>query len=138
MLPREALDAVLPQTDILIASLPGTAETRRMLDAAKLALLPDGALLINVGRGSVLDEAALEKELRAGRLQAALDVFEHEPLPKDSPLWDCPNLRLTPHVAGNMTLPYTVERIVSMFLEDFENYCAGRPLKRLVAREKGY
>ena len=138
VLPREALDAVLPQTDILIASLPGTAETRRMLDAAKLALLPDGALLINVGRGSVLDEAALEKELRAGRLQAALDVFEHEPLPKDSPLWDCPNLRLTPHVAGNMTLPYTVERIVSMFLEDFENYCAGRPLKRLVAREKGY
>ena len=138
VLPREALDAVLPQTDILIVSLPGTAETRRMLDAAKLALLPDGALLINVGRGSVLDEAALDKELRAGRLQAALDVFEHEPLPEDSPLWDCPNLRLTPHVAGNMTLPHTVERIVALFLEDFANYCEGRPLKRLVEREKGY
>ena len=83
-------------------------------------------------------EAALERELRAGRLRAALDVFEHEPLPEDSPLWDCPHLLITPHVAGNMTLPHTVERIVALFLEDFANYCEGRPLKRLVEREKGY
>ena len=132
VLPREALEEVLPETDILILSLPGTKETRGLLDKAKLALLPDGALLINVGRGSVLNE------LRAGRLRAALDVFEHEPLPEDSPLWGCPNLLITPHVAGNMTLPQTVERIVALFLEDFANYCEGRPLKRLVEREKGY
>ena len=115
MLPREALEEVLPETDILILSLPGTKETRGLLDKAKLALLPDGALLINVGRGSALNEAALERELRAGRLRAALDVFEHEPLPEDSPLWGCPNLLITPHVAGNMTLPHTVERIVALF-----------------------
>ena len=138
VLPREALEEVLPETDILILSLPGTKETRGLLDKAKLALLPDGALLINVGRGSALDEAALERELRTGRLRAALDVFEHEPLPEDSPLWDCPHLLITPHVAGNMTLPHTVERIVALFLEDFANYCEGRPLKRLVEREKGY
>ena len=125
VLPREALEEVLPETDILILSLPGTKETRGLLDKAKLALLPDGALLINVGRGSALNEAAL-------------DVFEHEPLPEDSPLWGCPNLLITPHVAGNMTLPHTVERIVALFLEDFANYCEGRPLKRLVEREKGY
>ncbi len=135
---REELDSVLPQTDILIISLPGTPETFHMLDERRLALLPDQALVINVGRGSVIDQKALEKELRRGRLCAALDVFEKEPLPPDDPLWDCPNLLMAPHVAGNMTLPYTKDRIVSLFLEDFENYCAGRPLLRRVDIEKGY
>ncbi len=73
-----------------------------------------------------------------GRLHAALDVFEKEPLlPQDS-LWTCPNLMIMPHVAGNMTLPYTRDRIVELFLEDFENYCAGRPLVRQVDLKKGY
>ena len=134
----DQLDSLLPQTDILIISLPGTAETRHMLDARRLALLPDQALVINVGRGSVIDQRALEKELRAGRLCAALDVFEQEPLPAEDSLWDCPNLLMAPHVAGNMTLPYTKDRIVALFLEDFENYCAGRPLRRQVSLEKGY
>lgn len=132
------LDEALPETDILVVSLPGTEETRHLLDARRLALLPDGALIVNVGRGTVIDQAALERELRAGRLCAALDVFEEEPIPAGDSLWECPNLLITPHVAGNMTLPYTVERIVAMFLEDFENYCAGRPLARRVDLERGY
>ncbi len=135
---QTGLDAVLPETDILVISLPATPETFRMLDARRLNLLPDGALIVNVGRGAVIDEAALERELRTDRLQAALDVFETEPLPADCPLWDCPNLLITPHTAGNMTLPYTRDRIVSLFLEDFENYCAGRPLARRVDLKKGY
>ena len=135
---QEELDDVLPQTDLLIISLPGTAETQHMLHAARLALLPDGALIVNVGRGTVIDQAALEKELRAGRLRAALDVFESEPLPAKSTLWACPNLLITPHTAGNMTLPYTVERIVALFLEDFDRYCAGQPLQRQVDLKKGY
>lgn len=135
---QDALDSVLPETDILVISLPGTPETFHMLDARRLALLPDHALVINVGRGSVIDQKTLEKELRMGRLCAALDVFEQEPLPPDDSLWDCPNLLIAPHVAGNMTLPYTKERIVSLFLEDFENYCAGRPLLRQVDLKKGY
>jgi phosphoglycerate dehydrogenase-like enzyme len=109
-----------------------------MMDSRRLGLLPDNALLVNVGRGTVVDQRALEKELRAGRLYAALDVFEQEPLPPEDSLWDCPNLLMAPHVAGNMTLPYTRDRIVELFLEDFENYCAGRPLARRVNLGKGY
>ena len=138
MVRQDALDSVLPETDILIVSLPGTAEARHMLDARRLALLPDRALIVNVGRGSVIDTPALEAELRSGRLSAALDVFETEPLPADDPLWDCPNLLMAPHIAGNMTLPYTLDRIVGLFLEDFENYCAGRPLARRVDLKRGY
>ncbi len=134
----EELDGVLQETDILVISLPGTKETRHLMDARRLALLPEGALLVNVGRGSIVDQQALEKELRSGRLQAALDVMEKEPIPPMDSLWDCPNLLLTPHSAGNMTLPWTVERIVEMFLEDLENYFAHRSLKRQVTRQKGY
>ena len=138
IVPVERLDGVLAETDILVVSLPGTEQTRHMLDARRLALLPDGALVVNVGRGMVIDQAALEAELRAGRLRAALDVFEVEPIPAGDSIWDCPNLLITPHVAGNMTLPSTVQRIVDLFLEDFENYCAGRPLQRRVDLKKGY
>ena len=135
---QEFLDSVLPETDILIISLPGTAETLHMLDTRRLAMLPDHALIVNVGRGAVIDQQALESELRSGRLLAALDVFEQEPLPDDDPLWTCPNLLITPHIAGNMTLPYTRRRIVELFLEDFENYCAGKPLARQVDLQRGY
>lgn len=138
VLRQDRLDEALPETDLLIISLPGTPETAHMMDASRLSLLPDGALVVNVGRGAVIDQDALEKELRAGRLMAALDVFEREPLPQDVPLWTCPHLLITPHCAGNTTLPYTVERIVALFLEDFERYCAGRPLARQVDMKKGY
>jgi len=138
VLPRESLDQVLPETDILVISLPGTDETFHMVSERQLRLLPDKAVLVNVGRGSVVDQAALEKELRGGRLHAALDVFETEPIPEGSSLWHCPRLLITPHVAGDTTLPYTLQRIVEMFLEDFENYCSGRPLARRVDRGAGY
>jgi hypothetical protein len=102
-------------------------------------MLPEGAFIVNVGRGDAIDQQALETLLRKGTLGgAALDVFEKEPLPQDSTLWDCPRLILTTHVAGNWTLPLTVEKIVAMFLEDFDRYCKGLPLKRLVDRKIGY
>ena len=133
------LDRILPETDLLVMSLPGTPETAGLMNAERLSLLPDTAFLVNVGRGSALDQRALEQMLRAGRLAgAALDVFVPEPLPADDPLWDCPGLLITPHVAGNTSLALTVERIVDMFLEDFDNYCAGRPLKHAVDRKRGY
>lgn len=139
VLPLSALDAVLPETDLLIMALPGTRETKGLMDARRLALLPKEAYLVNVGRGSAVDQRALMALMTDGHLSgAALDVFEVEPLSPDDPLWDCPRLRITPHVAGNMTLDYTVDRIVAQFLEDFANYCAGRPLLRQVDREKGY
>lgn len=138
VLTADRLCEALPETDLLIVSLPGTPATYHMLNAEALALLPDGALAVSVGRGSVIDQQALEKEMRAGRLRAALDVFEREPLPPDDPMWDCPSLLITPHCAGNMALPFTVERIVGLFLENLERYAAGRPLLRRVDPEKGY
>ena len=138
VLPAVLLDSVLPETDILIISLPGTKDTFRMISERQLKLLPDDAVVINVGRGAVIDQGALEKELRSGRLYAGLDVFETEPIPPESSLWDCPRLLITPHVAGDTTLPHTMDRIVDLFLEDFDRYCDGRPLKRLVDRTAGY
>jgi phosphoglycerate dehydrogenase-like enzyme len=98
---ESALRALLPQTDVLVSLLPATPATRHVLDADLLALLPPHARFVNVGRGATVDEAALVAALRSGTLAgAALDVTETEPLPADSPLWDAPNLILTPHVAG--------------------------------------
>ena len=131
-------ETVLQETDVLIVSLPGTKEAFRMVGTKQLALLPDGAVVINVGRGSVIDQQALVRELENGRLSAGLDVFEREPLGKDDPLWETPNLLITPHTAGNMTLSHTVEKIVEQFLEDFELYCEGKPMKHTVDRSKGY
>lgn len=138
-LPVTALDGVLPETDLLVMSLPGTGETNGLMDARRLALLPDDAFLVNVGRGNAIDQDALLERMQGGHLSgAALDVFRQEPIPADDPLWDCPRLLITTHIAGNMTLGYTVDRIVGMFLEDFDNYCAGRPLVHRVNRELGY
>ena len=135
----DALDSVLPEADLLVMSLPGTPQTRNLLDERRLRLLPEDAFIVNVGRGSAIDEAALARLLREGHLAgAALDVFREEPLPKDSALWDCPRLLITQHVAGNMTLPYTVQRIAELFMEDFERYCDGLPLIRAVTAERGY
>ena len=135
----DRLEEVLPETDLLILSLPATAETRGILDEDRLALLPETARIVNVGRGSALDQKALERMLREGKLAgAALDVFEQEPIPADDPLWDCPNLVITPHMAGNMTLDYTTEKITDQFLENLDNYAAGRPLKHTVDRKRAY
>ena len=138
ILSGEAWEAVLPETDVLIISLPGTKEAFHMVGEKQLSLLPDGAVIINVGRGTVIDQEALFRELKSGRLFAGLDVFEHEPLGPDDPAWEMPNLLITPHTAGNMTLAHTVERITEQFLEDLDLYCAGKPMKHVVDREKGY
>ena len=135
----DRLEELLPETDLLILSLPATDETRNLMSAERLALLPETARLVNVGRGSLLDQKALERMLREGKLAgAALDVFSEEPIPPGDSVWECPGLLITPHIAGNMTLDYTVDRIVSQFLEDLENYAGGRPLKHIVNREKAY
>ena len=135
----DALEKVLPETDLLVMSLPGTPETKNIMGARLLALMPQDAFLVNVGRGTCLDEAALMDQLNAGRFAGvALDVFQTEPLAADHPLRDCPRLLITPHIAGNMTLAYTRQRIVELFIEDLDNYCAGRPLKRGVALQQGY
>ena len=137
--PISDLDDVLPRTKILVMALPSTPDTIHILNRERIALLPADAYVINVGRGTALDQAALAEALNAGKLAgAALDVMDPEPLPKDDPLWDARNLILTPHVSGNMTLGYTCDRNVELFCADLKNYAAGRPLAGLVDRTRGY
>ena len=139
VLPIAELDKVLSETDLLAMSLPDTPETRGILSKERLDLLPKGAYIVNVGRGSAIDEDALadllDQEYLGG---AALDVFQTEPLPEESRLWKTKNLLITPHLAGNLTLDYTLDTNVDMFCEDLLNYAAERPLKHLVDRKRGY
>ena len=135
----DRLDEILPETDLLVMSLPATPETDDILNRARIALLPRGAYVVNVGRGNAVDEDALADALDSGLLAgAALDVCKTEPLPAASRLWKTKNLLITPHVAGNLTLKHTLDRNVVMFCEDLENFLVGRPLKYEVNREKGY
>ena len=135
----EQLDSVLPTTDLLVMALPSTPETVGILSRERIALLPQGAYVINVGRGTAIDQKALADALNEEKLAgAALDVVVPEPLPAEHFLRSAKNMLLTPHVAGNMTLGYTCDRAVAMFLEDLDNYVSGRPLKHLVDRRKGY
>lgn len=133
------LDALLPETDLLVMALPNTPDTANILDARRMALLPEGSFVINVGRGTAVDQDALIEALNNGHLAgAALDVVIPEPLPADHPLRSAKNILLTPHVAGNMTLPYTQQKLIDMFLEDLDNYVSGKPLRRLIDRKRLY
>ncbi|MDE7261191.1 MAG: D-2-hydroxyacid dehydrogenase [Oscillospiraceae bacterium] len=139
VLPVSGLDSVLPTADLLIMALPATAETAGILSRERIALLPPSAYVINVGRGSAIDQEALTEALRARRLAgAALDVMVPEPLPADHPLWECPNTILTPHISGNMSLGLTCSLDVEMFCRDLARYAAGEPLEHLVNRTRGY
>lgn len=137
--PISQLDQLLPSAQTLVMALPGTAETEHVLNRERIALMPETAYVINVGRGSAVDQEALMDALNQNQLAgAALDVFVPEPLPEDHPLWDTKNLIITPHVSGNLTLGYTRDINVKMFCEDLANYAAGRPLNGLVDRKLGY
>lgn len=139
VVPLSELDSVLPTADALIMSLPATKETIGILTKERIALLPETAYLINVGRGSAIDQDALVDALNNGKIAgAALDVMLPEPLPADHPLWDCPNVILTPHVSGNLSLGLTCELDIDMFLADLTRYSEGQPLKNFVDRAKGY
>ena len=133
------LDALLPETDLLVMSLPDTPETAGIMSRKRIGMLPAGAYIVNVGRGSAIDEEALADFLDARHLGgAALDVFQTEPLPEGSRLWHTKNLLITPHVAGGLTLPYTLNRNVEMFAENLRRYAAGEPLMHVVDRVRGY
>jgi phosphoglycerate dehydrogenase-like enzyme len=98
--PIAGLAALLPDSHVVVIAVPHTPETHRLVDAAFLAAMPDGALLVNIARGGIVDTDALLAELMSGRLRAFLDVTDPEPLPAEHPLWSAPNLLLTPHVGG--------------------------------------
>jgi len=126
-----ALDELLPQADIVVLVTPLTAETHGLLDARRLALLPDGALVVNVGRGPVLDTGAMLAEAASGRLRAALDVTDPEPLPPDHPLWSCPGVIITPHVAGGAAAFYPMAE--DFVVQQVRRFASGEPLRNVVA-----
>jgi phosphoglycerate dehydrogenase-like enzyme len=126
------LDEVLRHADILVNILPLTGGTNGLLDARRLSLLPDGALIVNAGRGRTIETAALVAELQAGRLRAALDVTEPEPLPPDHPLWELPNALITPHMAGDS--PGSTQRAFELAGDQIRRFAAGEPLINEVDR----
>jgi phosphoglycerate dehydrogenase-like enzyme len=135
--PADEIDAVLRVAAVLVIALPLTSATRGTVGARELAPLPEGAFLVNIGRGGLVDEAALLAALRAGRLGGAgLDVFDTEPLPADSPLWAAPRLIITPHVAGDF--PGYMDRIIPHFCENLRRYLGGQPLLNVVDPILGY
>jgi phosphoglycerate dehydrogenase-like enzyme len=134
----DALDDELRQADVVVLSAPLTASTSGLLTAARLDLLPEDAIVVNVARGSLLDEGALAERLRAGRLRGAvLDVFGAEPLPPDSPLWTLPQVLLTPHVAAVSPRRFW-ERELALFFDNWDRYRRGLPLRNLVDKQAGY
>ena len=129
--PLERLPELLPTVDHLVVALPLTGETRGLLDAAALDRLPSHAVFVNIARGEIVDEAALADALAGGRLAgAALDVFEEEPLPAESPLWSLPNVIVTPHSAG--TNAGNEARATGIFLDNLARYRRGDPLRNEV------
>ena len=135
----DRLESILPEADIVILCMPDTAETRNMLSEKRIGMLKQGAYIVNVGRGSAIDQKALIKALNEGRIAGAgLDVFETEPVPQDDPVWNTKNLIMTPHISGNMSLGYTVERIVDLFCDNLENYCLGKQMTNVVDTKRGY
>jgi phosphoglycerate dehydrogenase-like enzyme len=130
MVSPQRLHEVLPAADWLLLACPLTAETRNMIAAKELALLPAHCGLVNVARGEVIDEAALIEALRTRRIAGAyLDVFAHEPLPADSPLWDLPNVIATPHSAGFSDA--NEQRVAQLFLQNLERWVLGERLMNL-------
>jgi phosphoglycerate dehydrogenase-like enzyme len=131
------LAAALPEAAYLAVCCPETPETRGLLDARALALLPPGAFVVNVARASIVDQAALVEALRAGRLGGAgLDVFADEPLPADSPLWELPGVIVSPHHAGNGAGWDT--RALALFRDNLDRFLNGRRLRNVVDKRRGY
>jgi phosphoglycerate dehydrogenase-like enzyme len=126
------LPELLPHADVVILIVPVTPETTGMVDAAFLAAMPDGALLVNAARGVIVDTDALVAELSRGRLRAALDVTEPEPLPPEHPLWTAPGLLLTPHVGG--AVPQTDARATAAVIEQLSRILDGEELENVVDR----
>ena len=137
MVGPDHLREALPEADFLVLTVPLTPETRKMIGAQELALLRSSAYVINIGRGGTIDEAALIKALRAETIAGAgLDVFEQEPLPAESPLWDLETVIITSHYSGST--PARSQRAWALFSDNLERFLTDRPLRNVVDKKRGY
>ena len=135
--PSEATRSMLAECDFVVITLPLTERTRHLIDEEMLKAMKPAAFLVNIGRGAIVNEADLVRGLKKGWLAGAgLDVFEEEPLPEDSPLWQLENVLLTPHISG--FTPHYDDRATDIFAENLRRYLAGEPLLNQVNRAIGY
>ncbi len=133
------LDQYLAEADYVACSLPETAETYHMFTRERFSCMKEGAILLNIGRGTLAEESAIVDAVTNGPLGAYItDVTDPEPLPKESPLWDCPNVYITPHISGNYHLHETYVRVIDTAARNLEAYLTGGKLKNVVDRETGY
>jgi phosphoglycerate dehydrogenase-like enzyme len=131
------IDLMLSQSDYVVLAAPLTSSTTGMINAARLGSMKPDGYLINVSRGPLVDESALAEALRSRKIAgAALDVFEKEPLPPESPLWDLENLLITPHIAGFTEKLW--DKHYAFFTEDLRRYRSHQPLIAIVDKSKGY
>jgi phosphoglycerate dehydrogenase-like enzyme len=128
--PVEALDQLLPDAEIVILILPHTPQSHGLIGARQIALMPQGALLVNAARGPIVQTGALVEALNNGHIRAAVDVTDPEPLPPEHPLWKCPNLLITPHVAGST--PQFSPRAVLIAADQVKRLLDGEPLINIV------
>lgn len=128
--PVDELNALLPKAQVIVLILPSTAESYRLIDARQFALMQQGALLVNAARGPVVNTDAVVEALNSGRIRAALDVTDPEPLPNGHPLWKCPNLLITPHVGASS--PEFACRSLKVAADELRRYMAGEPLLNVV------
>lgn len=134
---REGLDALLVESDWVVLTLPLTPASRGLLGARELALLKPSACLVNVARGQVVDEAVLTQRLRGGQLAyACLDTFVEEPLPRSHPLWDLPNVLVTPH--NSASSPHMEARVLDLFIDNLGRLARGEPLRNVVDKTRGH
>jgi glyoxylate/hydroxypyruvate reductase len=134
---QDGLRSALSDVDALVLACPLTPETRLLIGEAEIAALKPGAVLVNIARGGVVDEPALIRALTSGHIRgAALDVFATEPLPADSPMWDLPNVIVSPHSAS--TVSAENRRIVDIFLENLRRFLAGEPMINAFDKSRGY
>ncbi len=128
--PVAELDNLLPAADVIVLILPLTAESKGMIGPRQFALMRHGALLVNAARGGIVQTDALVDALNAGKIRAALDVTDPEPLPGDHPLWRCPNLLITPHIGGSS--PQFAARALKVAADELRRYMNGEPLRNVV------
>lgn len=137
--PVDQLKEMLAEADVVLAAAPLTPETMHMIGEPEFGVMKSSAIIINVGRGPVIDEAALIRALQEKRVGgAALDVFEHEPLPPDHPFWDMENVLISPHCTDRTRDPDWLDLSMQCFVENFHRYLKGEPLLNVVDKKAGY
>lgn len=135
----DTMQEILPEADIVALCLPETPDTYHIINEDTLAKMKEGSVLINVGRGNAIDENALIKAMKSHHLSAAcLDVTEHEPLPKNNPLWECENVYITPHISGKFNAETTIQKIVSIYAENLKHFVNKEPLINIVDKKLRY